>query len=179
MKTPVDPTHAEALTFQQYGHLPEIDGVFCQPLTKHRALEGSFMECLRLTDGRAESLPVAFEVRQVSLSRAAGGRINAFHLHPKVIQDELWCATEGEMLVWLVDVRAKSPTKGVRQRVVLSGERPALLHIPSGVAHGYKAGPDGAVLLYMANNQFNSEDPNEGRFAWDHFGRELWEEDRG
>ena len=54
-----------------------------------------------------------------------------------------------------------------------------MLHIPTGVAHGYKAGPDGALLAYAMNSQFNIDDPNEGRLPWDHFGAELWEEDRG
>ena len=62
---------------------------------------------------------------------------------------------------------------------MLSGEQPALLHIPAGVAHGYRAGSDGALLAYALNRQFDADDPNEGRLPWDHFGRELWEDDRG
>lgn len=179
MKIPLDPAHADALTFQDYSPQPAIDGVFVAPLTKHRAVDGSFMEYLRLGEGEVEGLETPFEVRQVSLARAAAGRINAFHLHPKEIQNELWTVVDGVMRVWLVDVRADSPTRGVKRQVVLSGEQPALLHIPAGVAHGYKAGPDGALLLYAMDSQFNIDDPNEGRLPWDHFGAELWEEDRG
>jgi dTDP-4-dehydrorhamnose 3,5-epimerase len=29
------------------------------------------------------------------------------------------------------------------------------------------------------NSQFDVQDPNEGRLAWDFFGAELWEDDRG
>ena len=137
------------------------------------------MEYLRLTEGRAEGLDVPFEVRQVSFSWAVPGRINAFHVHPKEVQDEVWCVVAGTLLVWLVDVRAGSPTAGHKRAYVLSGEAPGLLYIPSGVAHGYKAGPEGALLVYAMNNQFNPKDPNEGRLPWDAFGAELWEEDRG
>ena len=179
MKIKLADEFAKALTFQAYGPQPEIDGVAATALKKHRALEGSFTEYVRLAAGKVEGLGVDFEVRQISFAEAAPGRINAFHLHPKEIQDELWCVVAGTMRVWLVDLRDGSPTKGNRRQVVLSGEQPTVLHIPSGVAHGYQAGPDGALLVYAMNSQFNIEDPNEGRLRWDHFGRELWEEDRG
>jgi len=179
MKIRIDDKHAKDLTFQTYGPQTEIAGVFLEPLTKHRGLNGSFMECLRLTGGQVEGLDVPFEVRQASLSCAAPGRMNAFHVHPKVQQDELWCVVQGRMLVHLVDIRADSPTCGNRRRYVLSGEAPGMLHIPTGVAHGYKAGPEGAMLLYVMNSQFNADDANEGRLPWDAFGAELWDEDRG
>lgn len=170
---------AEQVTFQDYAPPPAIDGVVQVPLKKHRALEGSFMEHLRVTAGKVEGLPVDFEVRQVSVAFAVPHRINAFHLHPKRVQDELWCVVQGRMLVWLVDLREGSPTQGVARSYLLDGEQPALLYIPSGVAHGYKAGAEGALLLYAMNSQFDLQDPNEGRLPWDFFGTERWEEDRG
>jgi dTDP-4-dehydrorhamnose 3,5-epimerase len=54
-----------------------------------------------------------------------------------------------------------------------------MLLIPSGVAHGYMTGPQGALLVYAMNSQFNLCEPNEGRLPWDYFGRDLWDEDRG
>lgn len=179
MKIPPDNKHLDALTFQSYAPQEEIEGVFHLPLNKHRSLDGDFMEVLRITDGAVEGLGRPFEARQVSISNAAAGRINAFHLHPKVVQDECWCVVAGVMRVWLVDVRDGSPTLGVKRRYVLSGEQPAWLHIPAGVAHGYRAGAAGATLLYVMNNQFDPADPNEGRLPWDHFGAALWEDDRG
>jgi dTDP-4-dehydrorhamnose 3,5-epimerase len=175
----LDPDVLAALSIQRYDPQPEIGGVLHQPLRKHRALEGAFMEHLRLEGGQVEGLPVGFEVRQISLSWAVPGRINAFHLHPKRVQDELWCVIAGELKVWLVDVRKDSPTRGNKRAYLLSGEAPALLYIPSGVAHGYRAGARGATLLYAMNSQFDPRDPNEGRLPWDYFGAELWEEDRG
>lgn len=179
---PLRPEIEEAVTFQRYEPSASIAGVWSRSLRKHRAENGWFAELLRLSDGRDEGDTPAGEpltVRQVSVSRAEPGRINAFHLHPLSPQHELWTVLQGDLLVWLVDCRANSSTSGVRQRVVLSGEAPAQLHIPAGVAHGYKAGGGGALLLYAMTEQFNSAAPNEGRLSWDHFGAELWEEDRG
>lgn len=173
------PEIAGRVTYQSYASQTTIEGVFFRPMVKHRALEGWFMEYLRLGGGQIEGLPVPFEPLQVSISRAVPNRINAFHLHPKTVQDELWCVVDGTLLVWLVDCREGSSTSGVKQKCVLTGETPGLLYIPCGVAHGYKAGPDGALLVYAMNSQFNAHDPNEGRLAWDHFGLALWEDDHG
>ena len=168
-----------ALTFQRYGPQPDIDGVSFCPLRKHLELSGWFMEHLRVTDGRIDTLSAAFELRQISFSRAMPGRINAFHIHPKRPQDELWCVVQGCLMVWLVDCREESPTLGIKCRHILQSEQPGLLYIPSGVAHGYRAGPDGALLVYATTCQFDPADPNEGRLRWDHFGASLWDDDRG
>lgn len=170
-----------ALSFQSYARAETIDGVWQKPLKKHHAENGWFMELYRLGAVGVQGLPTAeeFPLRQTSISFAESGRINAFHIHPRVAQDELWAVIQGQLLIWLVDCRAGSPTESLRQRVVLSGEAPAILHIPAGVAHGYRSGSSGALLVYGMNQQFDLEQPNEGRLEWDYFGAELWEEDRG
>ncbi|MBW3625675.1 MAG: dTDP-4-dehydrorhamnose 3,5-epimerase family protein [Armatimonadetes bacterium] len=175
----IDDRVQSAVFFQDYSSQPEIDGVKTVPLKKHRAMEGWFMELIRITDGVIEGPDPKFEARQISLSNAVPGRINAFHLHPRRHQDELWCVISGLLSVWLVDVRQDSPTQGNRRQVILSGEEPTILLIPSGVAHGYKAGPDGALLLYVMNDQFTVRDTNEGRLPWDFFGADLWTDNRG
>ena len=164
-----------ALTFQAYPPAPTIAGVTLTSLSKLRSDNGAFMEVLRLQGGQANG----FTLRQLSVSWATPGRINAFHLHPRRQQNELWCVLAGQLLVWLVDVRADSATSGVRRSLLLSGEAPALLQIPAGVAHGYKAGAHGGTLLYGVDDPFDPADPNEGRLPWDFFGADLWEEDRG
>ncbi|MHB1002041.1 MAG: dTDP-4-dehydrorhamnose 3,5-epimerase family protein [Armatimonadota bacterium] len=179
MKIELNSESLDALTFQDYKPQPDIAGVVCIPLKKHMAIEGSFMEFMRLTDGYIEGVEPGFDLKQISFAKAIPGRINAFHVHPKEIQDELWCVVDGVMMVWLADIRSGSPTEGAKRRFVLSGDAPHLLYIPSGVAHGYKAGPNGALLVYAMNSQFNINDPNEGRLPWDFFGSSLWEEDRG
>lgn len=169
-----------AVFFQSYGPQPEIEGVSVQPLRKHQGENGWFAELYRLREnGEVEGMDEALQLRQLSASWAEAGRINAFHIHPRVRQDEVWIVIQGRLIVWLVDCRAGSRTEGTRRKVILSGDAPARLIIPSGVAHGYRAGEGGALLIYGMNQQFSSETPNEGRLPWDWFGEDLWEEDRG
>ena len=170
---------AQALTFQDYPSAPEIEGVWLNKLQKRRSDNGFFMEYARVTNGEVENLPAPFDLRQLSVSHAEPGRINAFHIHPNEPQNELWTVIEGQLKVWLIDLRAGSPTEGNRRAVILSGEEPTQLYIPAGVAHGYQAGPSGALLFYAMNQQFSLEKPNEGRLPWDFFGADLWAEDRG
>lgn len=82
-------------------------------------------------------------------------------------------------MVWLVDCRKGSRTAGIKRKLILSGEQPVQVYIPAGVAHGYKADGEGATLVYAMDQQFNLEDPNEGRIDWDRFGTNLWETNRG
>jgi dTDP-4-dehydrorhamnose 3,5-epimerase len=170
---------AADLGFQSYLPAAGIEGAWRAPLRRHHALNGSFMELMRLDGGTLQQLPQGFTLAQLSLSRAEPGRLNAFHIHPRRHQNEIWSVVAGELLVWLVDCREDSPSAGERQPVLLSGESPEWLHIPSGVAHGYRAGGAGALLLYGMDQQFDREDPNEGRLPWDYFGSALWDEDRG
>ncbi|GHF37212.1 dTDP-4-dehydrorhamnose 3,5-epimerase [Deinococcus metalli] len=170
--------YARDLTFQKYPVAPCIAGVWQRDLNKRRGENGAFMEVLRLTGGEGQDLPTTMHTRQLSVSWAAPGRLNAFHIHLRP-QNELWCVLSGQLGVWLVDCRADSPTVGSRRPFLLSAEQPSLLHIPSGVAHGYRAGSAGATLLYAADAQFDAADPDEGRLPWNYFGDDLWMEDRG
>lgn len=178
MKVELAPDFARALAFETYPPAPAIEGVWTHGLRKNRSENGAFMEYLRLNEQGVQDLPGALTPRQISVSWAAPQRINAFHVHVKEVQNEVWCVIAGQLLVWLVDCRAASPTLGVKRKLVLSGEQPTLVHIPSGVAHGYQAGAEGGTLLYSMDAQFDLQDPNEGRLPWDFFG-DLWAEDRG
>jgi dTDP-4-dehydrorhamnose 3,5-epimerase len=178
-KIELAPEYASTLKFEAYPAAPQIDGVWFHALKKNRSENGAFMEYLRLGEGGVQGLPGALMPRQISVSWAAPGRINAFHIHVKQEQNEIWCVVGGQLTIWLVDCRVGSPTLGVQRKLVFSGEQPMMVYIPSGVAHGYQAGELGATLIYTMDAQFDIFDPNEGRLAWDRFGSDLLEADRG
>lgn len=173
------PEYAQELKFEAYPAAPQIDGVWFHALKKNRSENGAFMEYVRLDAQGVQGLPGQLTPRQISVSWAAPKRINAFHIHVKQEQNEIWCVLQGQLMIWLVDCRAGSPTLGVKRKLVFSGEQPMMVHIPSGVAHGYQAGEQGATLLYTMDAQFDITDPNEGRLPWNFFGDDLWAEDMG
>ncbi|GGK95236.1 dTDP-4-dehydrorhamnose 3,5-epimerase family protein [Deinococcus radiotolerans] len=173
------PQYAQELTFETYPVAPQIHGVWIHALKKNRSENGAFMEYVRMDVEGVQGLPGQLKPRQISVSWAAPKRINAFHIHIKQEQNEIWCVLQGQLVIWLVDCRKHSPTVGVKRKLVFSGEQPMMVHIPSGVAHGYQASEQGATLLYTMDAQFDITDPNEGRLPWNFFGDELWAEDMG
>ncbi len=167
-----------AITTQGYTEKSQIAGVdvITQPLFRDDS--GNFTEIVRLTDGFVEGLE-NFEVRQASLSLVLPGVIKAFHIHRN--QEDLWYVPPyNRILVNLVDVREDSPTKNNHMRLILGGYSNTLLRIPAGVAHG-GSNPwhEPQSLFYFVTNQFNAEDPDEGRLPWDFFGPEMWEVTKG
>jgi dTDP-4-dehydrorhamnose 3,5-epimerase len=102
------------------------------------------------------------------------GTIKAFHLH--LNQEDVWFVPPHErLLVVLSDQRAASPTRGVMMRFVLGADKSRLVYIPRGVAHGAaNLWQVPASIIYVVNQQFNIEAPDEGRLPWDFVGRDVW-----
>jgi len=65
----------------------------------------------------------------------APGYLRANHYHPAGTKDELIRVTRGQYTVYLEDLREDSPTRGMRQEIVLRATEPHMLCVPSGVAH--------------------------------------------
>ena len=164
------PDYAAALTFETYPAAPQIEGVWTQALRKNRSENGAFMEYLRLNDAGVQDLPGPLTPRQISVSWAAAGRINAFHIHVKAEQNEIWCVLSGQLVVcWWIAGRKRQP----RREAQACPERRAAdpRSHSQRRAHGYQAGEAGATLIYTMDAQFNLADPNEGRFAVELFWR--------
>jgi dTDP-4-dehydrorhamnose 3,5-epimerase len=169
-----------AFALQSYGPPPEIEGGALVDLKRFTDDGGSFMELGRLQQGLLASLS-GFECRQVNYSEMDPGVIKAFHLHRR--QTDVWFVPPGDkMLVILLDVRARSRSRGAQRRIVLGDGQSRLLRIPPGVAHGVKnlASSRGRII-YLVDAQF-SPDPDqteEGRLPWDFAGADIWDVTRG
>lgn len=164
-----------------YGSAPPIDGVQLLPLRRFTDDRGCFMEVFRRRSNHAgtEALASFFEgvtVEQCNFSiLSVQNHVKGLHYHLK--QDDIWfCPPPSKMKVVLLDVRKASPTVGVAQSVVLGGGRDALLRIPHGVAHGYRALTHPCSLFYLVSRTFDLADPDEYRIPWDHPSvKSLWE----
>ena len=175
--TPADlaPDYARALTTQQYGGSPAIEGVQRIDLRLLSDDGGSFAELVRLDEkGCLEQFP-EFQVRQSSYSLVLPGAIKAFHLHFN--QEDVWFVPPTDrLLVGLLDCRKDSPSCGIAQRIAMGGGKAQLLHIPRGVAHGcVNLSPDPATILYFVNQRFDLTDPDERRLPWDILGPDFWQ----
>lgn len=169
----VIPEAADKVFTQDYSPTPKIDGVEFIELKEFADCGGSFMELLRITDGKSE-VKEGFEPRQINYSVVQPGAVKAFHLHFR--QNEFWFIPPAmRMLMGLYDVRNDSPTKGNQMRFVLGAHKPRLLYIPAGVAHGTaNIGTAETTIIYVTDQQFNLENLDEQRLPWNTLGDDFW-----
>jgi dTDP-4-dehydrorhamnose 3,5-epimerase len=138
-----------------------IEGVRLQPIAVWPDDRGYFLEVQRIGRGIAADFPP--ERSQISAALSYPGAIKAFHYH--LHQTDCWTVAEGMLQVGLVDLRAGSPTFGVKNTIYVGVLQPWQILIPPGVGHGYKViGLERALLIYMTDQFYNSRD--EGRIAY-------------
>ena len=138
-----------------------IDGVKIKNLEVHKDNRGDFREIIKDNEG------IIDKIKQVSISSTKPGIIKAFHWHK--YQEDLLYVLEGEIQLVLYDPRENSPTKGKTLVILLKeSHEPKVALIPKKVFHGYKVlGNKEARVLYMMNNTYNPENPDEQRVPKD------------
>lgn len=130
-----------------------IEGVRLLPRTRHEDDRGWFMEILR-----EEEVGVGFV--QANHSRSRRGVLRGLHYH--ACQADVWYVVAGRARVGLADLRALGhPKVAVLE---LSGDKPAALYLPPGVAHGFYAVTD-LDLVYLVTHYFDGAD--EFGVPWD------------
>jgi dTDP-4-dehydrorhamnose 3,5-epimerase len=138
-----------------------IAGVKVAPLLLWADDRGYFLEVQRIGQGLAAGFPPA--TSQISAALNYPGAVKAFHYH--VHQTDCWTPSRGMLQVALVDLRAGSPTFGLRNTLYTGELRPWQILIPPGVGHGYKVvGREEAMLIYMTDRFYDPRD--EGRIAY-------------
>lgn len=153
---------------------PSIEGVQRLPLNNFVGEQGDFCEVLRLNEaGELQNLP-GFKLRQINRSLLYPNTIKAWHLHFK--QNEIWFVPpHSTLMLGLHDARQNSPTQGTTLRLTLGAGRSEMILIPKGVAHGLMTlSQENTHLLYLVDQQFNLEEPDEHRLPWDYLGAEFW-----
>lgn len=137
-----------------------IDGIKIKKLVKHPDSRGFFLEILRDDD------KLLRKFGQTSYTLTRPGVIKAFHWHKK--QDDLWFVATGSAQVVLYDLRKKSKTYKKTQVILAGEDKPLLILIPKGVAHGYKVlGKKPVCLFYHTTESYKAKEPDEGRIPHD------------
>ncbi len=167
------------LSVQDYGKKVAIDGVKIIPLNLFVDDGGALAEIARLDDnGNLQILP-EFKVKQSTFSQLLPGTIKAFHLHYN--QEDLWFVMPYDrVLVGLLDSRKNSSTYQKTMRFVLGAGRAQALYIPRGVAHGLaNVWTQPANMIYLVNQLFDAENPDEQRLPWNTLGDDFWNIKKG
>ena len=114
---------------------------------------GFFMETYKHSEFAANGIPKAFV--QDNYSRSSRGVLRGLHYqkHPDA-QGKLISVISGRIYDVAVDIRKQSPTFGQWVGLELSHERPELLWIPEGFAHGFCVLSDSADFTYKCTAEY-------------------------
>lgn len=156
-----------------------ITGVQIINLNTLSGEDGYFIELARLTEDTQIQGLEQFQIRQLSWSKITPHGIKGWHIHYN--QEDLWFIPPDEqLLIGLVDLREGSKTKDKIMRITAGNHRAMLILIPKGVAHGYtNLSNTPSSILYLTNQQFDINNPDEYRLPWDFFGKDFWEVQKG
>lgn len=158
------------------------------PYKQHSTFNGATIDGVRfkalktIVDGRGDvielwSLPWVeregvIVPQHVYQSATDYGVVKAWHLH--AIHTDQFTVTRGKMQVVCVDIREESPTFGHVNSFIIGIQNPAMILIPPGVMHGWKALSQPETIV--VNLQSHPYDPaDEMKFAWDAVLSEVWE----
>jgi dTDP-4-dehydrorhamnose 3,5-epimerase len=137
-----------------------IDGVELKNLRVIPDERGWLMEILRCDD------PQFRQFGQVYLSTAYPGVVKAWHYHKQ--QTDNFTCIRGMIKVALYDARKDSPTYRQLMELFIGEKKPALITVPPGIYHGFKAiGTETAFFISIPSLPYNYEDPDEFRLPPD------------
>lgn len=129
------------------GELP--DGVLVLSLKENRDHRGTFTEIFR------KSWQLGQEPVQWNLVRSKPGVVRGVHVH--VIHRDYWLLVSGHATVGLRDLRKASPTSGMAVVIEAYGEKPNLIVVPRGIAHGFQY-HEASVHLYSVTHYWDRAD---------------------
>lgn len=149
-----------------------IEGVKLIPLVTHLDERGYFREILKSSQ--------LSKFGQWSMSWMTHGTIKAWHIHR--IQWDYWFVVSGIIKAALCDLRNEYgsiliPSHNIdlgeekyeiSEYILGDNQKPHVLVIPPGVAHGLKVLQGPAVLMYVTSEEYNPND--EGRIPYDALG---------
>ncbi len=133
-----------------------IDGVKIKKLKVVPDERGRLMEILRADDEFFEKFG------QVYMTTTFSGVVKAWHKHEKQA-DNMACIA-GMVKVVLRDARKGSPTFEKIDEYFMGVHNPILIHIPTGIWHGWKCiGPEESIVVNAPTRMYDHNKPDEQR----------------
>jgi dTDP-4-dehydrorhamnose 3,5-epimerase len=146
-------------------HRTSLPGVFRLELAAQADARGAFLRTVCREFLRSHGLCGDFP--QCSLVRnGPAGVLRGLHFQrPPHAEVKLVHCLVGALFDVVADLRPGSPTYGTCLTTELSGERPEVLYVPEGCAHGYQTLTPGALVYYHMSAPYAPG--AEGRVRWD------------
>lgn len=130
-------------------------------------VRGAFIKTYHKEFFKEKGLEFDFAEQYFSTSKKGVIRGMHFQLPPHAHAKLVYCIT-GSVLDVLVDLRKGSLTYGQYDCFKLTANRHNILYIPVGLAHGFRALSDDAIMLYNVSTTYHKE--VDTGIRWDSFG---------
>ncbi len=161
----------QTLSFQQKStfHAPTIEGLKVKQFRTLVDGRGDVIELWSLPWVEQEGLIIPQHVYQSATDYSV---IKAWHLH--AIHTDQFTVTRGKMQVICVDIREKSPTLGHVNSFIIGIQNPAMILIPPGIMHGWKAlSQPETIVVNLQSHPYDPDD--EYKLPWDCVLKDVWE----
>ena len=143
-----------------------LSGCFLLQPVRIEDLRGSFVKTYH--EGICAGLGIKLEIREEFYSVSHKGVLRGMHFQlPPHAHDKLVYCPHGTVLDVLIDIRTGKDYGRVAS-AQLSGENGHIIFIPKGIAHGFMALTDAALMLYKTSTVHAPESDHGVR--WDSFG---------
>lgn len=146
-------------------HSTAIDGTYLIELDPHVDARGSFVRVFEEEDFRNLGLRTRFPHHNLAHNKRRGTLRGLHYQTPPWGEVKVVHCLQGAIFDVLVDIRPDSPTARTSETFHLSAQRPTLLYVPEGVAHGYQTLQDDSTIHYLMGAIYR---PDQQRgIAWD------------
>jgi len=167
------------LSVQNYQKPAQIEDVKIVQFKQFTGEDGTFEDMIRLDNAGHLQLFPDFQLKQINRSRVLAGTVKAWHIHMN--QEDVWyIPPEDHMILGMWDTRENSATKDIKMRVVMGAGISQWVYVPRGVAHGVvNVNNKIGSIIYLVNQEYNINQPDEYRLPWDKAGADFWEIKKG
>lgn len=117
---------------------------------------GSFVKTFHVDAFVQHRFDTVFAEEYYSVSRQGVLRGLHFQTPPMQHAKMVYCI-EGQVLDAVVDIRVGSPTYGRYELFELDAQRPSLLYLPAGLAHGFYVRSATATMLYKVTSVYSPQ----------------------
>lgn len=134
----------------------KITGCYEMVVKNATDIRGRFVKTFHKDGFLKNHLEVQFDEDYYSISHQGVLRGLHFQLPPNDHTKVVYCPY-GEVMDVVVDLRIGSPTYGAYEIFQLSGDKPNMVYIPKGLAHGFYVCQGPAIVMYKASSVYSAE----------------------
>ena len=144
-----------------------LEGCYSISTSVYNDLRGQFTKDFCSIDFSSE-LGIKFDIRETFFSSSKKNVLRGMHFQEGSFKNsKLISCVGGAILDVVLDLR-KGESYGNFNSRILSAENAELLYVPEGVAHGFLALTNSALVLYKSSNNYSSS--HDMGILWNSFG---------